>query len=200
MNRRQRKKQQTIAKQKACQSTSSGRYAARQQRIKNRVASNKFDRLLVKVASRLSEIKTIISNYDIKVNRLANEIEGAYGVDPLLANWANGSSLQVVQSKLDEWWDKFGFNSQGQYYDNLQKAISVTGIEFEIINEFREIVEDCFQATNNVKAWSRLTYLEWQDKVTPVFQASEQEQHKKALNARGIERHTGSGLEAFLAL
>lgn len=200
MNKRQRKKQQTIAIQKAYQSAGLSKRAARHEIRNQRRHVNSFDFNLQNIISRLSEIKTIISQYNADVNRLALDIQGAYKVDPLLATWIDKPTLYKIDHQLTTWYDKFGFDKNNQFYQNLQSAISVTGEEFDIITEFNEIVEDSFQATNNYKTWCRFVELEWNDRIKPIFYGSEQIRHTKALNYLGVERHTGSGLEEFLAL
>lgn len=200
MNKRQRKKQQTIAIQKAYQSAGFSKKYAREQIADQRKIANKFDFNLQNIISRLSEIKSIISQYNRDVNGLANDIQATYKVDPLLATWIDKPTLYKIDHQLSVWYDKFGFDKQNQFYQNLQSAISVTGEEFDIITEFTEIVEDSFQATNNYKTWCRFVELEWNDRIKPIFYGSEQIRHTKALNYLGVERHTGSGLEEFLAL
>lgn len=200
MNKRQRKKQQTIAIQKAYQSAGYSKKYAREQIADQRKFDNSFDFNLHKITSRLSEIKSIISQYNADVNRLSLDIQGTYKVDPLLASWIDRPTLHKIDHQLSVWYDKFGFEQNNQFYQNLQSAISLTGEEFDIITEFTEIVEDSFQATNNYKTWCRLVELEWNDRIKPIFYGSEQIRHTKALNYLGVERHTGSGLEAFLAL
>lgn len=200
MNKRQRKKQQIIAIQKAYQSAGYSKKYAREQIADQRKYANSFDFNLQNIISRLSEIKSIISQYNADVNRLALDIQGTYKVDPLLATWIDKPTLYKIDHQLSTWYDKFGFEQNNQFYQNLQSAISLTGEEFDIITEFTEIVEDSFQATNNYKTWCRLVELEWNDRIKPIFYGSEQIRHTKALNYLGVERHTGSGLEEFLAL
>lgn len=200
MNKRQRKKQQTIAIQKAYQSAGYSKKYARSALADQRKIDNSFDFNLQNIISRLSEIKSIISQYNADVNRLSLDIQGTYKVDPLLATWIDKPTLYKIDHQLSTWYDKFGFEQNNQFYQNLQSAISLTGEEFDIITEFTEIVEDSFQATNNYKTWCRLVELEWNDRIKPIFYGSEQIRHTKALNYLGVERHTGSGLEEFLAL
>ena len=200
MNKRQRKKQKTVALQKAYQSLGYTKKKAKQKIGSANLPSVHFDKNLTKVISRLSEIKSIITQYERDVNRLSLDIQGTYKVDPLLATWIDKPTLYKIDHQLSVWYDKFGFEQNNQFYQNLQSAISLTGEEFDIITEFTEIVEDSFQATNNYKTWCRLVELEWNDRIKPIFYGSEQIRHTKALNYLGVERHTGSGLEAFLAL
>ena len=200
MNKRQRKKQKTVALQKAYQSLGYTKKKAKQKIGSANLPSVSFNKVLTNVISRLSEIKSIISQYNADVNRLSLDIQGTYKVDPLLATWIDRPTLYKIDHQLSTWYDKFGFEQNNQFYQNLQSAISLTGEEFDIITEFTEIVEDSFQATNNYKTWCRLVELEWNDRIKPIFYGSEQIRHTKALNYLGVERHTGSGLEAFLAL
>lgn len=200
MNKRQRKKQQTIAIQKAYQSAGHSKKYAREQIAEQRKFANKLDLFIRNVTSQISEVDLIISQYDRDVNRLAHDILATYKVDPLLASWYNRPILFKIDHQLSVWYDKFGFEQNNQFYQNLQSAISLTGEEFDIITEFTEIVEDTFQSTNNFNTWCRLVELEWNDRIKPIFYGSEQIRHTKALNYLGVERHTGSGLEAFLAL
>lgn len=201
MNKRQRKKQQTVAIQKAYQSAGYSKKLARRQVADQRKQVNVFDDLLFKISSRLSEIKLIITNYDIKVNRLAKEIEGTYGVDPLLASWSNGlPAMKQIQEKLEYWWAYYGFDSNNQFYKNLCSAMEITGIQFDIISTFREIVEDTFQATNNFDKWVRYVQLEWLDKTDEVFYPSQEVRVNQAYNSMGYERHTLAEMEALNAL
>lgn len=200
MNKRQRKKQQTIAIQKAYQSAGFSKKYAREQIADQRKYANKFDLFIRNVTSQMSEVDLIISQYERDVNSIAQDIQATYKVDPLLASWIDRPTLYKIDHQLSVWYDKFGFEQNNQFYQNLQSAISLTGEEFDIITEFTEIVEDSFQATNNYKTWCRLVELEWNDRIKPIFYSSEQIRHTKALNYLGVERHTGSGLEAFLAL
>lgn len=200
MNKRQRKKQQTIAIQKAYQSAGFSKKYAREQIADQRKYANKFDLFIRNVTSQMSEVDLIITQYERDVNSIAQDIQATYKVDPLLASWIDRPTLYKIDHQLTTWYDKFGFEQNNQFYQNLQSAISLTGEEFDIITEFTEIVEDSFQATNNYKTWCRLVELEWNDRIKPIFYGSEQIRHTKALNYLGIERHTGSGLEEFLAL
>lgn len=200
MNKRQRKKQKTVTLQKAYQSLGYTKKKAKQKIGSANLPSVSFNKVLTNVISRLSEIKSIISQYNADVNRLSLDIQGTYKVDPLLATWIDKPTLYKIDHQLSTWYDKFGFDKNNQFYQNLQSAISLTGEEFDIITEFTEIVEDSFQATNNYKTWCRLVELEWNDRIKPIFYGSEQIRHTKALNYLGVERHTGSGLEEFLAL
>ena len=200
MNKRQRKKQQTIAIQKAYQSAGYSKKYAREQIADQRKYANKFDLFIRNVTSQISEVDLIISQYEHDVNSVSLDIQATYKVDPLLASWIDRPTVFKIDHQLSVWYDKFGFEQNNQFYQNLQSAISVTGEEFDIITEFTEIVEDSFQATNNYKTWCRLVELEWNDRIKPIFYGSEQIRHTKALNYLGVERHTGSGLEAFLAL
>lgn len=201
MNKRQRKKQQTVAIQKAYQSAGYSKKFARRQVADQRKQVNVFDDLLFKISSRLSEIKLIITNYDIKVNRLAKEIEGTYGVDPLLASWSNGlPAMKQIQEKLEYWWEYYGFDSNNQFYKNLCSAMEITGIQFDIISTFREIVEDTFQATNNFDKWVRYVQLEWLDKTDEVFYPSQEVRVNQAYNSMGYERRTLAEMEALNAL
>lgn len=200
MNKRQRKKQQTIAIQKAYQSAGYSKKYAREQIADQRKYANKFDLFIRNVTSQISEVDLIISQYEHDVNSVSLDIQATYKVDPLLASWIDRPTLHKIDHQLSVWYDKFGFEQNNQFYQNLQSAISLTGEEFDIITEFTEIVEDSFQATNNYKTWCRLVELEWNDRIKPIFYGSEQIRHTKALNYLGVERHTGSGLEAFLAL
>lgn len=200
MNKRQRKKQQTIAIQKAYQSAGFSKKYAREQIADQRKYANKFDLFIRNVTSQMSEVDLIITQYERDVNSIAQDIQATYKVDPLLASWIDRPTLYKIDHQLTTWYDKFGFEQNNQFYQNLQSAISLTGEEFDIITEFTEIVEDSFQATNNYKTWCRLVELEWNDRIKPIFYGSEQIRHTKALNYLGVERHTGSGLEAFLAL
>lgn len=200
MNKRQRKKQQTIAIQKAYQSAGFSKKYAREQIADQRKYANKFDLFIRNVTSQISEVDLIITQYERDVNSVSLDIQATYKVDPLLASWIDRPTLYKIDHQLSVWYDKFGFDKNNQFYQNLQNAISLTGEEFDIITEFTEIVEDSFQATNNYKTWCRLVELEWNDRIKPIFYGSEQIRHTKALNYLGVERHTGSGLEAFLAL
>ncbi len=200
MNKRQRKKQKTVALQKAYQSLGYSKKNAKQKIGSANLPSVLFNNVLSNVTSRLSEVDLIISQYERDVNSIAQDILATYKVDPMLASWIDKPTLYKIDHQLTTWYDKFGFDKQNQFYQNLQNAISVTGEEFDIITEFTEIVEDSFQATNNYKTWCRLVELEWNDRIKPIFYGSEQIRHTKALNYLGVERHTGSGLEAFLAL
>lgn len=200
MNKRQRKKQQTIAIQKAYQSAGYSKKYAREQIADQRKYANKFDLFIRNVTSQISEVDLIISQYEHDVNSVSLDIQATYKVDPLLATWIDRPTLHKIDHQLSVWYDKFGFEQNNQFYQNLQSAISLTGEEFDIITEFTEIVEDSFQATNNYKTWCRLVELEWNDRIKPIFYGSEQIRHAKALNYLGVERHTGSGLEEFLAL
>lgn len=200
MNKRQRKKQQTIAIQKAYQSAGFSKKYAREQIADQRKYANKFDLFIRNVTSQMSEVDLIITQYERDVNSIAQDIQATYKVDPLLASWIDRPTLYKIDHQLTTWYDKFGFEQNNQFYQNLQSAISLTGEEFDIITEFTEIVEDSFQATNNYKTWCRLVELEWNDRIKPIFYGSEQIRHTKALNYLGVERHTGSGLEEFLAL
>lgn len=201
MNKRQRKKQQTIAKQKTYQSAGHSKKFARRQVALERKLENKFNALLLKFASRISEANTIISQYERDVNGLVNEIEGTYGVDPLLASWTNTlPTLKKVQEKLEYWWEYYGFDSHSQFYQNLSSAMERTGIEFDIINTFREIVEDTFQASNNVDKWARYVKLEWEDRTEEVFLPSQQVRVAEAYNSMGYKRHTLAEMERFNAL
>lgn len=200
MNKRQRKKQQTIAIQKAYQSAGFSKKYAREQIADQRKYANKFDLFIRNVTSQMSEVDLIITQYERDVNSVSLDIQATYKVDPMLASWIDRPTLYKIDHQLSIWYDKFGFEQNNQFYQNLQSAISLTGEEFDIITEFTEIVEDSFQATNNYKTWCRLVELEWNDRIKPIFYGSEQIRHTKALNYLGVERHTGSGLEAFLAL
>lgn len=200
MNKRQRKKQQTIAIQKAYQSAGFSKKYAREQIADQRKYANKFDLFIRNVTSQISEVDLIISQYEHDVNSVSLDIQATYKVDPLLASWIDRPTVFKIDHQLSVWYDKLGFVQNNQFYQNLQSAISLTGEEFDIITEFTEIVEDSFQATNNYKTWCRLVELEWNDRIKPIFYGSEQIRHTKALNYLGVERHTGSGLEEFLAL
>ena len=200
MNKRQRKKQQTIAIQKAYQSAGYSKKYAREQIADQRKYANKFDLFIRNVTSQISEVDLIISQYEHDVNSVSLDIQATYKVDPLLASWIDRPTVFKIDHQLSVWYDKFGFEQNNQFYQNLQSAISVTVEEFDIITEFTEIVEDSFQATNNYKTWCRLVELEWNDRIKPIFYGSEQIRHTKALNYLGVERHIGSGLEEFLAL
>lgn len=200
MNKRQRKKQQTIAIQKAYQSAGFSKKYAREQIADQRKIANKFDFNLQNIISRLSEIKTIISQYNRDVNGLANDIQATYKVDPLLASWIDKPTLFKIDHQLSTWYDKFGFDKYNQFYQNLQSAISLTNTEFDITQEFTELVEDVFQSTNNFNTWKRLVELDWNDRIRPIFYASEQIRHTEALNKIGAYVEVGYGLEDLLGL
>lgn len=200
MNKRQRKKQQTIAIQKAYQSAGFSKKYAREQIADQRKIANKFDFNLQNIISRLSEIKSIISQYNRDVNGLANDIQATYKVDPLLASWIDKPTLFKIDHQLSTWYDKFGFDQYNQFYQNLQSAISLTNTEFDITQEFTELVEDCFQSTNNFNTWKRLVELDWNDRIRPIFYASEQIRHTEALNKIGAYVEVGYGLEDLLGL
>ena len=200
MNKRQRKKQKTIAIQKAYQSAGYSKKYAREHIADQRKYDNDFDSYLRNLISRLSEIKSIISQYDRDVNRLAYDIQATYKVDPLLATWIDKPTLYKIDHQLSTWYDKFGFDKNNQFYQNLHSAISLTEQEFDIITEFNEIVEDTFQATNNFNAWSRFVEMQWNEKIRPIFYASEQIRHTEALNKVGAYVEIGYGLEDLLGI
>ena len=200
MNKRQRKKQKTVALQKAYQSLGYTKKKAKQKIGSANLPSVSFNKVLTNVISRLSEIKSIISQYNADVNRLSLDIQGTYKVDPLLATWIDKPTLYKIDHQLSTWYDKFGFDKQNQFYQNLQSAISLTGQEIDIITEFNEIVEDTFQATNNFNAWSRFVEMQWNEKIRPIFYASEQIRHTEALNKVGAYVEIGYGLEDLLGI
>lgn len=200
MNKRQRKKQKTVALQKAYQSLGYTKKKAKQKIGSANLPSVSFNKVLTNVISRLSEIKSIISQYNADVNKLSLDIQATYKVDPLLATWIDKPTLYKIDHQLTTWYDKFGFDKQNQFYQNLQSAISLTGQEIDIIAEFNEIVEDTFQATNNFNAWSRFVEMQWNEKISPIFYASEQIRHTEALNKVGAYVEIGYGLEDLLGI
>lgn len=200
MNKRQRKKQQTIAIQKAYQSAGFSKKYAREQIADQRKIANKFDFNLQNVTSYISEVDLIISQYERDVNSIAQDIQATYKVDPLLASWHNKPILFKIDHQLSTWYDKFGFDEYNQFYQNLQSAISLTNTDFDITKEFTETVEDCFQATTNFDKWVRFVELDWNDRIRPIFYASEQIRHTEALNKIGAYVEVGYGLEDLLGL
>lgn len=200
MNKRQRKKQQTIAIQKAYQSAGHSKKYAREQIAVQRKYANKFDLFIRNVTSQISEVDLIISQYEHDVNSVSLDIQATYKVDPLLASWIDRPTVFKIDHQLSTWYDKFGFDKQNQFYQNLQSAISLTGEEIDIITEFNEIVEDTFQATNNFNAWSRFVEMQWNEKIRPIFYASEQIRHTEALNKVGAYVEIGYGLEDLLGI
>ena len=108
--------------------------------------------------------------------------------------------MKQIQEKLEYWWAYYGFDSNNQFYKNLCSAMEITGIQFDIISTFREIVEDTFQATNNFDKWVRYVQLEWLDKTDEVFYPSQEVRVNQAYNSMGYERHTLAEMEALNAL
>lgn len=200
MNKRQRKKQQTIAIQKAYQSAGYSKKYAREQIADQRKYANKFDLFIRNVTSQISEVDLIISQYEHDVNSVALDIQATYKVDPLLASWIDRPTVFKIDHQLSVWYDKFGFDKYNQFYQNLQSAISLTNTDFDITQEFTELVEDAFQATNNFNTWCRLVELDWNDRIRPIFYASEQIRHTEALNKVGAYVEVGYGLEDLLGL
>lgn len=200
MNKRQRKKQKTVALQKAYQSLGYTKKKAKQKIGSVNLSSVRFNNVLTKVISRLSEIKSIITQYERDVNSIAQDILATYNVDPMLASWIDKPTILKVDHQLDTWWNKLGFDSYNQFYQNLQSAISLTDTDFDITNQFAEVVEDCFQAVNNFDKWVRFVELEWNDRIAPIFYASEQIRHDEALNKFNAYTEKGEGLEALLGL
>lgn len=186
--------------QKAYQSAGYSKKYAREQIADQRKYANKFGFNLQNIISRLSEIKTIISQYNADVNSLAYDIQATYKVDPLLASWIDKPTLHKIDHQLNTWYDKFGFDEYNQFYQNLQSAISLTNTDFDITKEFTETVEDCFQATTNFDKWVRFVELDWNDRIRPIFYASEQIRHTEALNKIGAYIEIGEGLEDLLGL
>lgn len=200
MNKRQRKKQQTIAIQKAYQSAGYSKKYAREQIADQRKYANKFDLFIQNVTSQISEVDLIISQYEHDVNSVALDIQATYKVDPLLASWIDRPTVFKIDHQLSVWYDKFGFDKYNQFYQNLQSAISLTNTDFDITQEFTELVEDAFQATNNFNTWCRFVELDWNDRIRPIFYASEQIRHTEALNKVGAYVEVGYGLEDLLGL
>lgn len=200
MNKRQRKKQKTVALQKAYQSLGYTKKKAKQKIGFANLSSVRFNNVLTKVISRLSEIKSIITQYERDVNSIAQDILATYNVDPMLASWIDKPTILKVDHQLDTWWNKLGFDSYNQFYQNLQSAIDLTDTDFDITNQFAEVVEDCFQAVNNFDKWVRFVELEWNDRIAPIFYASEQIRHDEALNKFNAYTEKGEGLEALLGL
>lgn len=200
MNKRQRKKQKTVALQKAYQSLGYTKKRAKQKIGSANLPSVHFDKILTNVTSRLSEIKSIITQYERDVNSIAQDIQATYNVDPMLASWINRPIVIKIEHQLATWWNKLGFDSYNQFYQNLQSAISLTETDFDITNQFAEVVEDCFQAVNNFDKWVRFVELEWNDRIAPIFYASEQIRHTDALNKFNAYVERGEGLEALLGL
>lgn len=186
--------------QKAYQSAGYSKKYARKHIADQRNYANRFDFNLQNIISRLSEIKTIISQYNADVNSLAYDIQATYKVDPLLASWIDKPTLHKIDHQLNTWYDKFGFDEYNQFYQNLQSAISLTNTDFDITKEFTETVEDCFQATTNFDKWVRFVELDWNDRIRPIFYASEQIRHTEALNKIGAYIEIGEGLEDLLGL
>lgn len=200
MNKRQRKKQKTVALQKAYQSLGYTKKRAKQKIGSSNLPSVLFNKVLTNVISRLSEIKSIITQYERDVNSIAQDILATYNVDPMLASWIDKPTILKVDHQLDTWWNKLGFDSYNQFYQNLQSAIDLTDTDFDITNQFAEVVEDCFQAVNNFDKWVRFVELEWNDRIAPIFYASEQIRHDEALNKFNAYTEKGEGLEALLGL
>lgn len=200
MNKRQRKKQKTVALQKAYQSLGYSKKNAKQKIGSGNLPSVRFNNVLTKVTSRYSEIKSIITQYERDVNSIAQDILATYNVDPMLASWIDKPTILKVDHQLDTWWNKLGFDSYNQFYQNLQSAIDLTDTDFDITNQFAEVVEDCFQAVNNFDKWVRFVELEWNDRIAPIFYASEQIRHTEALNKFNAYTEKGEGLEALLGL
>ena len=209
MNKRQRKKQEklaTIAQYQAV--TGMSKRQARQQIQKKKTNFPKPSYSLVSVA--LAELQAIvdchasinyiISQYERDVNRLVFEIIGTYDVDPQLASWSYLGELKQILEKLEYWWDYYGFKSHNQFYKNLCTAIENTGIQFEIVNEFKEIVNDAFQGTTNFNKWVRFVQLEWLDKTDEVFYPSQEVRVNQAYNSMGYKRRTLAEMEALHAL
>ena len=209
MNKRQRKKQEklaTIAQYQAV--TGMSKRQARQMVQKKKTDFPKPSYSLVSVA--LAELQAIvdchasinyiISQYERDVNRLVLEIIGTYDVDPQLSSWSHLGELKQILEKLEYWWDYYGFKSHNQFYKNLCTAIENTGIQFEIVNEFKEIVNDAFQGTTNFNKWVRFVQLEWLDKTDEVFYPSQEVRVNQAYNSMGYERRTLAEMEALHAL
>lgn len=209
MNKRQRKKQEklaTIAQYQAV--TGMSKRQARQMVQKKKTDFPKPSYSLVSVA--LAELQAIvdchasinyiISQYERDVNRLVLEIIGTYDVDPHLSSWSHLGELKQILEKLEYWWDYYGFKSHNQFYKNLCTAIENTGIQFEIVNEFKEIVNDAFQGTTNFNKWVRFVQLEWLDKTDEVFYPSQEVRVNQAYNSMGYERRTLAEMEALHAL
>lgn len=200
MNKRQRKKQKTVALQKEYQSLGYTKKKAKQKIGSNNLPSVLFITTLTNLTSYISEINSIISHYDYEVNSLAMEITSTYKVDPLLASWINKPILHKISSQLSVWWDKYGLDSYNMFYQNLQNAISLINEDFDITNEFTSVVDDCFQAVTNFDKWVRFVELEWNDRIKPIFYASEQIRHTEALNKMGAYIEVGYGLEDLFGI
>lgn len=200
MNKRQRKKQKTVALQKAYQSLGYTKKKTKQLISTANLPTVSFNNCLSDVTSYTSEVDLIITQYERDVNSIAQDIQATYNVDPMLASWINRPIVIKIEHQLATWWNKLGFDSYNQFYQNLQSAISLTETDFDITNQFAEVVEDCFQAVNNFDKWVRFVELEWNDRIAPIFYASEQIRHTDALNKFNAYVERGEGLEALLGL
>lgn len=200
MNKRQRKKQKTVALQKAYQSLGYTKKKTKQLISAANLPTVSFNNCLSDVTSYTSEVDLIITQYERDVNSIAQDIQATYNVDPMLASWINRPIVIKIEHQLATWWNKLGFDSYNQFYQNLQSAISLTETDFDITKQFAEVVEDCFQAVNNFDKWVRFVELEWNDRIAPIFYASEQIRHTEALNKFNAYVERGEGLEALLGL